>query len=51
MQRAFVDAEYSDKKEHKLVSRIRKDNTFIPELSLVAVDENEIIVGQILLSE
>lgn len=51
VQRAFVDAEYSDKREHKLVSRIRKSNAFIPELSLVAVDANEKIVGHILLSK
>lgn len=51
VQRAFVDAEYSDKREHKLVSRIRKSNALIPELSLVAVDANEKIVGHILLSK
>ena len=50
VQRAFVDAEFSDKGEHKLVSRIRKGNTFIPELSLVAVDANGKIAGHILLS-
>lgn len=49
---AFAHAEHSDKKEHKLVSRIRKSNTFIPELSLVVVDtNNNKIVGHVLLSE
>lgn len=49
---AFADAEHSDKKEHKLVSRIRKSDTFIPKLSLVAVDtNNNKIVGHILLSK
>ena len=35
---AFANAEHSDNKEHKLVSRIRKSNEFIPKLSLVATD-------------
>ncbi|WP_062105678.1 GNAT family N-acetyltransferase [Bacillus niameyensis] len=49
---AFVNAEYSDKNEHNLVSRIRNSNVFIPELSLVAVDkDNNQIVGHILLSK
>ena len=43
--------EYSDKNEHKLVSRIRKSNVFIPELSLVAIDADHEILGHILLSK
>ncbi len=51
IERAFAHAEYSDKQEHKLVSRIRKSHSFIPELSLVAVErDNAKIVGHILLS-
>ncbi|WP_242235460.1 GNAT family N-acetyltransferase [Bacillus cereus group sp. BfR-BA-01316] len=46
---AFSKEEFSDKTEHELVSRIRKCDAFIPELSLVAVDEE--IVGHILLSK
>lgn len=32
----FSHEEYSDKKEHLLVNKIRKSDAFIPELSLVA---------------
>lgn len=39
---AFADMEFSDQKEHELVSRIRKDSgAFIPELSLVAIPSRE----------
>ena len=49
---AFANAEHSDKKEHKLVSRIRKFNAFIPKLSLVATNnDNNEILGHILLSK
>ncbi|NEU31740.1 N-acetyltransferase [bacterium LRH843] len=49
---AFVNMEFSDKKEHELVSRIRKSEAFIPELSLVAINnDNHEIVGHILLSK
>ena len=49
---AFANAEYSDNKEHKLVSRIRKSNVFIPKLSLVATDKDTgKILGHILLSK
>ncbi|PGL42534.1 GNAT family N-acetyltransferase [Bacillus cereus] len=49
VQQAFLNEEFSDKKEHELVKRIRECDAFIPELSLVAVDEE--IVGHILLSK
>lgn len=49
---AFANAEHSDKNEHNLVCRIRNSNVFIPELSLVAMDnDNERIVGHILFSK
>lgn len=49
---AFANAEHSDKKEHNLVSRVRKSNAFIPKLSLVAIDkENNEILGHIILSK
>lgn len=51
VQNAFANMEHSDKKEHELVSRIRETDGFIPDLSLVAVNENnKEIVGHILLS-
>ncbi|MBK5515288.1 N-acetyltransferase [Bacillus sp. TH11] len=49
VKQAFSNEEFSDKREHELVKRIRKCDAFIPELSLVAVDER--IVGHILLSK
>ena len=49
---AFENAEHSDKSEHKLVSRIRKSDAFIPKLSLVATDkDHNKILGHILLSK
>ena len=49
VKEAFLNEEFSDKTEHELVSRIRKCDAFIPELSIVAVDEE--IVGHIMLSK
>ncbi|MDI6677667.1 N-acetyltransferase [Bacillus wiedmannii] len=49
VQQAFLNEEFSDKKEHELVKRIRECDAFIPELSIVAVAEE--IVGHIMLSE
>lgn len=40
---AFEKAEHSDGNEQDLVKLLRKSNSFIPELSLVAVDENKVI--------
>ncbi|OJE37662.1 GCN5 family acetyltransferase [Bacillus proteolyticus] len=49
VQQAFLSEEFSDKKEHELVKRIRECDAFVPELSIVAVDEE--IVGHIMLSK
>ncbi|MEC2294273.1 MULTISPECIES: GNAT family N-acetyltransferase [Bacillus] len=51
VKRAFLNEEYSDKKEHLLVNRIRKSDAFIPELSLVALNQDKDIVGHVLLSK
>lgn len=49
VKHAFTNMEFSDQAEHELVARLRKSEAFIPELSLVAVDNG--IVGHILLSK
>ena len=49
IEKAFRNEEYSDQKEHLLVDRLRKSEAFIPELSLVADYQGEII-GHILLT-
>jgi len=50
VQKAFANMEFSDKTEHELVDRLRKTNTFIPQLSIVAVVNDEVI-GHILLTK
>lgn len=47
---AFENEEFSDKSEHLLVNRLRKGNSFIKELSMVAKD-NKNIVGHILFTK
>ncbi|MGG1637433.1 GNAT family N-acetyltransferase [Paenibacillus sp. NRS-1760] len=50
VQKAFENADYSDHDEHHLVNRLRLSANYIPELSLVAEYEAE-IVGHILFTE
>ncbi|HRP89916.1 MAG TPA: N-acetyltransferase [Edaphocola sp.] len=50
IEKAFFNEILSDKKEQFLVERLRKSEGFIPELSLVA-EVNHQIVGYILLTE
>ncbi len=50
IQNAFENEEYSDHKEHYLVERLRNSDAFVPELSLVA-EVNSQIVGYILLTK
>lgn len=50
IENAFKDEQYTDHKEQFLVERLRKSEYFIPELSLVAEIDNQ-IVGYILLTE
>ncbi len=47
---AFATAEHSDGNEQDLVVALRKSNSFIPELSLVAVQDNK-IVGYVLFTK
>lgn len=44
---AFEQAEFTDGNEHNLVEALRRSESFIPELSLVAM-EGETVVGHIL---
>ena len=50
IENAFKDELYTDHKEQFLVERLRKSESFIPELSLVAEIDQE-IVGYILLTK
>ena len=50
IKKAFETAEHSDGNEQDLVVILRKSKAFIPELSLVAVEENK-IVGYILFTK
>lgn len=47
VKEAFADAEHTDGNEQDLVVRLRESRSFIPELSLVAVEQEQ-IVGHIL---
>ena len=47
---AFATAKHSDGNEQDLVVDLRKSNNFIPELSLVAIQDNK-IVGYILFTK
>lgn len=50
IESAFENEEHTDHREQFLVERLRKSDAFIPELSLVAEIDNE-IVGHILLTK
>ncbi len=50
IKEAFANAEYSDGNEQDLVVSLRKSKSFIPELSLVAIEDNR-IVGHILFTK
>lgn len=50
IKNAFENEELSDHKEHYLVERLRNSDVFIPELSLIAEVDNQ-IVGYILLTK
>ena len=50
VKKAFETAEHSDGNEQDLVVDLRKSNNFIPELSLVAIQDNK-IVGYILFTK
>ncbi len=51
IEQSFRNEKMSDQQEHFLVQRIRSSNAFIPELSVVAVNQQDEIIGQILFSK
>lgn len=44
IKKAFETAEHSDGNEHNLVVSLRNSSSFIPELSLVAIQDKKIVV-------
>jgi predicted N-acetyltransferase YhbS len=50
VEKAFKNAEHSDHREQFLVAKLRKGDVFVPELSLVA-EINAEIVGHIMLTK
>lgn len=50
IESAFKNEELSDHKEQFLVERLRKSDNFVPELSIIAIENNEVI-GYILLTK
>lgn len=51
VETAFADMRESDHREHHLVDRLHRSDTYIPELSLVAKTDKGEIVGYILLTK
>ena len=45
VKKAFETAEHSDGNEHDLVTVLRNSKNFIPELSLVAIEDNKIVLS------
>lgn len=50
VEKAFKNADHTDHREHFLVAKLRKSDAFVPELSLVAELDGEII-GHIMLTK
>lgn len=50
IKEAFLHAEQSDQTEHQLVAALRNSDSFVPALSLVAVEDGK-IVGHILFTK
>lgn len=51
IETAFANMQESDHQEHRLVNRLHKSDTYIPELSLVAKTDKGETVGYILLTK
>lgn len=50
IKKSFLNEEMSDQQEHILVKKLRNSEAFIPELSLVALNQNQKIVGHLMLT-
>lgn len=50
-EQAFRTLEISDHREQYLIERLRLSSSFVPELSLVACTDDDLIVGHILLTK
>lgn len=48
---AYRNVDYSNHREQLMVERLRNSNSFIPQLSIIAEDENSCIAGHILLTK
>lgn len=51
IEKTFADMPESDHKEHLLVNRLHKSDTYVPELSLVAKTDKGEVAGYILLTK
>lgn len=51
IRQAFANNEESDHTEHLLVERLRRSETYVPGLALVAETSEQLIVGHIMMSE
>lgn len=51
IKNAFATSDYSDHQEQFLVERLRNHSAFLPNLALVAENENREIIGHIVFSE
>lgn len=50
IQEAFLNAEYSNHREHIIVNKLRHTDAFIPQLSIIAEFDNK-VVGHILFTK
>lgn len=47
----YKDVSYSNHKEQDMVTKLRNSEAFVPQLSLVAEDENGVLAGHVLLTK
>lgn len=51
VKEAFASAEHADGNEQELVTALREDNSYIPQLALVAEDEQKKLLGHIMFTK